>query len=297
METAKNLKVLVYGATGAQAKPTVEQLIKRGHHPRIITRSKARVLEVHGQGVEAVICDMADRECLFAATQGMDGVAFLLPAFLDKPAEAVSYGRNAIDAAAQAGVSMFVWNTSGPIPDDESDSKAIIFKHLKQSGVPYLLLEPTTYMENWLGPWTAPSLQKRNQLSYPVLAGRKMGWLACRDICALVVAALERPELAGNRYKVSGIEAPVGPELARMFSRALGRTITYYAMAPEEMGAVLDRLYGPGSGDRIAEMYRKEQNDPDPEPNYHDMTPVLQALPVTMTDIETWVKAHAHHFI
>jgi hypothetical protein len=62
------------------------------------------------------------------------------------------------------------------------------------------------------------------------------------------------------------------------------------------MGAVLDREFGAGSGDRIAEMYRQEQEDPDPEPKYHDMTPVLEALPVKMTSIHQWVTEHANAF-
>ncbi len=43
-------------------------------------------------------------------------------------------------------------------------------------------------------------------------------------------------------------------------------------------------------------MYRKEQEDPNPEPKYHDMTPVLQALPVSMTSIHQWVRQHASAF-
>ena len=298
MRANQSLKVLVYGATGTQAKPTVRHLLKRGHTPYILTRSKDKGAELLAEGAKLALGELSDRDSLMAASEGMDRIAFLLPVFLDHPEAAGQYGRNAIDAAIAAKVRMFVWNTSGVMPDedDSSNTKLAILNYLQASQLNYVLLEPTTYMENWLGVWTAPSVKHNNQLSYPVLANQKIGWIACDDIGALVVASLERQILAGNRYKISGVEAPTGPELAEIFSRALRRRIIYYTMSPEEMGACLDSEYGPGAGDNVAEMYRNEQNDPNPERKYYDMTSVLDALPVKMTNIETWVKEHAEDF-
>ena len=297
MGAIQNLQVLVYGGTGSQARPTVTHLLERGHRPRVLTRDPRNAIELESAGADVIIGDMSDPESLRTASEGADAVAFLLPAFLDASADGETCGRNAIDAAREVNVSMFAWNVSGPLPDEASgDPRPAIFHYLQESKLPYLLLEPTTYMENWLGPWTAPSVCREDKLTYPVLADRKIGWIASDDIGALAAAAVERPELAGKRYNVSGVEAPTGPELAAIFSDALGRNIGYCAMTPEEMGSVLDEAFGPGSGDRIAEMYRREQQDPNPEPKYHDMTSVLRALPVSMTSIHQWVTRHADAF-
>ncbi|MBT8078483.1 MAG: NmrA family NAD(P)-binding protein [Gammaproteobacteria bacterium] len=291
------LKVLVYGGTGSQARPAVRHLLRRGHRPRVLTRNPDDAIDLESAGAELIAGDLSDPDSLRAASDGADAVAFLLPAFLDASADGETCGRNAIDAAREAGVSMFAWNVSGPLPaEDSGDPRPAIFRYLQDSRLPYILLEPTTYMENWLGPWTAASVCRDNTLSYPVLADRKIGWIACDDIGALLTAAIERPGLAGKRYNVSGVEAPTGPELATLFSKALAREIRYYAMTPEEMGGVLDEKFGPGSGDRIAEMYREEQQDPNPEPKYHDMTPVLRSLPVSMTSIHEWVTRYAEAF-
>ena len=295
MNSEKTLDVLVYGGTGSQARPTVMHLLKNGHRPHVLTRDARNATGLAEAGATLVVGDMNDSDCLTAASENVDAVAFLLPAFLDAEADGGTMGRNAIDAARKANINMFVWNVSGPLPD-APDPRAAIFAYLQESAVPYVLLEPTTYMENWLGPWTAPSVRQSNVLSYPVLEDRKIGWLASEDAGALVVAAIERPELAGKRYNISGVEAPTGPELAGIFSAALGREISYYAMAPEEMGDVIDAAFGPGSGDRIAEMYRREQTDPNPEAKYHDMAPVLRALPVTMTSIHQWVTQNSAAF-
>jgi uncharacterized protein YbjT (DUF2867 family) len=298
MEINQSLKVLVYGATGSQAKPTVKHLLANGHSPYVLTRSEERAADLVAQGAKVVTGELANRDSLMSASKGMDAIAFLLPVFLDQPDEAVQFGINAIDAAKAAGVEIFVWNASGEIPedDDPSNHKLAIFRYLEKSQLNYVLFEPTTYMENWLGVWTAPSIQQHNQLSYPVLENRKMGWIACDDIGALVVTALKRPQPTSDRFRISGMEAPTGPELAGIFSQALGRAIDYYAMTPEEMGASIDSEYGPGAGNNVVEMYRIEQNGPNPEPNYVDMSPVLDVLPIKMTDIETWVRELADEF-
>lgn len=292
------MKVLVYGGTGSQARPTVTHLVKRGHTPYVVTRNPDKAIDLQDAGAVLVPADLGDFDALCAANSAVDSVAFLLPAFLDNPDDGLRFGQHAIDAASKAGVEMFVWNTSGEVSDDDAgpNTKLSIFRHLQASGLPFLLLEPTTYMENWLGPWTAPSVKNENVLTYPVLADRKMGWIASDDVGALVVAALERPGLAGKRYCISGIEAPTGPELAAIFAAACGREIRYRTMSPEEMGAVLDNVFGPGAGDGVAEMYSQEQNDPEPPPKYHDMTPVLDALPVNMSTIKEWVDAHKDAF-
>ncbi len=293
------MKVLVYGATGSQARPTVFHLLNRGHTPHVLTRNPDNAADLKDAGAVIVAADLSDADQLCTASKAVDAVAFLLPAFLDNPDDGVRFGRHAIDAASKSGVKLFVWNASGEISDDDAEpnTKLSILQYLRTSGLPYVVLEPTTYMENWLGPWTAPSVRKKDELSYPVLADRKMGWIASDDVGALVVAAIERPDLDGSRFGISGIETPTGAELASIFTKACGKDIRYRTMTPGEMGAVLDQEFGPGAGDGVAEMYRQEQEDPDPPAKYHDMSPVLESLPVRMSTIMDWVKAHKDAFV
>lgn len=290
------MKVLVYGGTGSQAMPTVYRLLERGHQPLVVTRSLENAVELKDAGAEIVKADMADRDSLIAISKGVDCVAFLLPAFLGENDDAAKFGKNAIYAAVAGGAKRFIWNASGPIYEDMAEPKYHIMEYLIQSGMPYVVFEPTTYMENWLGPWTAPNLIADNEVSYPVLEHIKMGWLACADVGKLVVAAIENEAVKNKRFNISGTECPTGPELAKIYSKALGRDIKYRAMTPEQMGAAIDAAFGDGVGDRIAEMYREEQEDPNPEPKFHDMDPVLECFPVEMMTIEDWVKDHHSSF-
>ncbi len=290
-------KVLVYGGTGSQARPTVLKLLERGHQPHVVTRDASKESDLESLGVALLEGSMGERDKLFEFTNGMDAIAFLVPAFLGESDDAVAFGRNVIDATEAAGIKKFVWNASGPIPreQDPNDAKSIILAYLQNSALDYVVFEPTTYMENWLGPWTAPFVKSDDIVTYPVLDHVKIGWLASDDVGSLVVAAIESDAVSKRCFDISGTEAPVGPELAQKFSNALGRDIKYVAMTPEKMGKIINEAFG-GGGDRIADMYRTEQNDPDLEPKYHDMSSVLELLPVEMTTIEDWVRQNADQF-
>src|SRR5687767_14550934 len=98
---AQPLKVLVYGATGSQAAPVVHELLRRGHKPYVVTRSAEKAAPLAAAGAEVVVADMGDRARLVEASRGMDGVALLIPFFIN-PADAPAFGRNAIDAAREA---------------------------------------------------------------------------------------------------------------------------------------------------------------------------------------------------
>jgi uncharacterized protein YbjT (DUF2867 family) len=295
-------QVLVYGATGSQAHPLVFKLLERGHIPFVLTRHPDKAADLKAAGARIVIGSLDNLPSLKAASEGIDVAALLIPAFLEKPWEAAQYARNAIDAANAVGVKRLVWNMSGPLYPERSgnpmnDLRIDTLEALRASRIAHITFEPTVYMENLLGPWTAEAIMQRNQVAYPILRDKKVGWLASEDLAALVLAAIERPELDGQHFKISGIEAPTGPELAQIFGEVLQRDLTYYQMAPEEIGAVIDRMAGPGAGDAVADEYRRQQNDPHPLPAYHDMTGVLDKLPVQMTTIREWIARRAYVFI
>lgn len=298
---AAMLKVLVYGATGSQASPTVWKLLERGHTTYVLTRNPERAAALREAGAHIVSGDMADQVSLVTASQGMDAVALMVPFFLDNPMNGPQYGRNAIDAAREAGVKLIVYNTSGPTPDQQTgdpgmDMRLDLIDYLRVSGVPHIVIAPTGYMENFLGPWTAPNVNAANQLTYPNTVETRVGWIASADVGVLVVAAIERPELANAVFKVSGIDNLNGTELAAQFSEGLGREIDYIAMEPEEFGAVLDSVFGPGAGAAAVAQYRKMRDDPNPPTMWYDMQPVLAKLPIRMTSIAEWAAKHQAAF-
>lgn len=293
------MKILVYGATGSQMRALVPQLLDRGHSVRVLSRHKTPTRPFTTQ-VEIAQGDVADAASLRAASKGADVVAFMLPAFLEHPQNALEYASSAASAAKAGGAKLIVWNTSGryPFPEESRHSDQLmrsLHERVASAGVPLIGIAPTTYMENLLGPWTVNAI-RAGRVAYPVLADRKMGWIASRDLCALVAAAIERPQLAGQVFRVSGVEAVTGPELATIFSQVLGRSLSYQTLTPQQMKEALEAAFGPGSGDAVANEYALDQADTNPPRKYYDMTAVLAALPVKMTRLHEWIGEHRAAF-
>lgn len=301
MTTNKKLKVLVYGATGSQAGAVPSYLLRAGHQPYVLTRTAPKAARHAGGGAIVVEGDMADANRLHELSKGMDAVALLIP-FFANPAGVADYGRRAIDAAKAAGVSLLVWNTSGVILPERTGNPSIdvridIRNYLLESGLPHIILQPSVYLENLLGPWTAPFVANEDRVAYPAPADMPISWIASDDVSALVVAALERPDLAGANWPVSGLANPTGPELAQAFTKGLGRDVAYYAMPPQDFGAILDQAFGPGAGTAAASEYQRMWDFPEQRPQFQaDMVPVLEELHVPMTTISEWVARHKAAF-
>jgi len=291
------MKVLVYGGTGSQGGAVVHKLLEQGHEAYIVTRNPEKAAPLVEKGAKTAIADMSDKESLVTASQGMDAIALMVPAFIPDPTQAPVYANNAIQAAKEAGVGLIVYNTSGTVINQPTgnpmyDMRLHLINDLNESGVPYITIEPTAYIENLLGPWTRPNIIENDTLSYPVEDHTPLGWIATADVGALIVAALERPHLANTRIGVSGVEAVTGPQLAERFSEGLGREISYYAMPLEEFGAMLDEAFGPGAGEGGIQGYKFQRENKDLLTMWWDMDRVLEMLPVKMTSIAEWAAQH-----
>jgi nucleoside-diphosphate-sugar epimerase len=62
------VKILLAGATGAIGRPLVRHLVDAGHEVVALTRRPEKVAELDQAGARGVVCDVCDREALFAIT-------------------------------------------------------------------------------------------------------------------------------------------------------------------------------------------------------------------------------------
>jgi uncharacterized protein YbjT (DUF2867 family) len=290
------MKVLVYGAGGSQQFPVIKALRDKGANVVATTHQPHKVRMLNDAGAEAVIADMADPRRLSEISKGINAVAFLVPFFLPSPQDGLQYARNVIDAAVENSVELLVWNTSGFIPAAKIgipyiDVRIDIADYLKKSGLPHILIEPSVYAENLLGPWTAPFVEAERVVTYPTPERMPVGWIATADVAAFVAEAVYSPHLAGHSYRVSGVENLTGDQLARKFSIGLNMPLQYRQMPPREFGAILAKLFGDGAGKDTEAMYEEITQTGNYPIMYNPaMQDVLQKLPVNMTPIEDWVR-------
>jgi uncharacterized protein YbjT (DUF2867 family) len=288
--------ILTYGSTGSQGAPVVQQLLERGHYVRAVLRHPERA-QSH-DGLEVVQGDLQDLESLRRASAGVDAVFLMMPfSAQGNPFELMG---NALQAAREAGVGWLVFNASGHPPAAPTGIPMLDFRiQLEQliadSGIPNVILRPGVYMENLLGPWCLPSIKAHNAVAYPHRAEMRVSWIASADLGALAAAAMERPELAGQRLTLGGPEALDGEAISRAFSRALEREIHYHALSPDEFAGAMGQIMGSEAAEGIRVAYGYTNGQPDDALSV-DMAPVLERLPVQLTTLEEWVRLHKNAF-
>lgn len=296
------MKVLVYGAAGSQQFPVIGNLLNKGAEVIATTHSESNETRLREAGAKVVIANMEDSDRLKAINQGIDAVSLLIPFFLENPANAFQYAKNAIDAAVSNSVKLIVWNSSGfilpvKIGNPALDSRIDIQNYLKDSGIPHIIIQPSVYAENLLGPWTAPFVKNEKRVAYPTPADMPVGWIATQDVAAFVAEALYSPHLAGEVFQISGLENLNGEQLADKFTIGLNKPITYYPMPPKDFGQILDGLFGEGAGRGAEEMYQQIADTKQyPVMFSPEMPVILEKLPVKMTPIEEWVNQHSALF-
>ena len=296
------MKVLVYGAAGSQQFPVIKALLNKGAEVFATTHTEANLEKLSQEGATALFADMSDESRLKEVSKGIDAVSLLVPFFLANPNDGFEYAKNAINAAIANNVKLLVWNSSGfilpvKIGNPAMDIRLDILEYLKQSGLPYIVIQPSAYAENLLGPWTAPFVKNDKKVAYPTPEEMPIGWIATKDVAALVAEAIYKPELAGNSFLVSGLENLNGTDLALKFSTGLNEKITFYPMPPKEFGQILDGLFGPGAGKGAEEAYQQFADSKQyPLMFSPEMPNIIEKLPVKMTSIEDWVAQHSQFF-
>ncbi len=146
-------------------------------------------------------------------------------------------GVTAIDAAVEAGIQHVVFSSVGSahretgIPHFESKWK--VEHHLIQSGLPYTIIRPVFFYENFQAPWMLPAIQS-GRLSLPVLPHVPVQMISVQDVGEFAAAAFERPdEFIGQQIDIAGDELTF-PEALKIFSETTGTPIRYDAMPSDQ---------------------------------------------------------------
>src|SRR5258705_8034702 len=160
------LTVLVTGATGQQGGHLVRELIARGHSVRALTRKpeSAGAAALAARGVTIVPGDFEDQGSLESAARGVDTL-FAMATPLESGVNAETRaGINIVRAASAVGVSHLVYSSvagadrASGVP--HFDSKFEVEKEIRRSAVPFTIVAPVFFMENFLADWMAAGIAR-----------------------------------------------------------------------------------------------------------------------------------------
>jgi uncharacterized protein YbjT (DUF2867 family) len=239
--------VLVVGATGNIGKEIVTLLARDGG-ARVVVGSrdvaKARN-QFQGSGqVHAVELDADRPQTLPPALQGVDTVIQVNPM---SPAM-VQQCRALGEAAREAGVKHLVRSSllgaGEPEPITEAVWHGEADQAIAESGVPFTLLRPNQYFQNFLSARNVQTIRTGGTVALP-LGMSRVSNIDTRDIAEIAarVALAAGAGHHGKAYVLTGPEASTMDEVAQAIGEALGTPVKYAAVEPE---AFRQRLLGAG---------------------------------------------------
>lgn len=191
---------------------------------RAFVRDLDRAAEALGDGVELAAGDFTDPTSIRTALDGVQRVFLCSP---NHPHQ-VEHETNVIDAAVGAGVRRLVKlgangaNLGSPL--QFWDAHARIERHLRVSGLPSVVLHPSTYTSNLLA--AAETIKLTGRLFAPAGEAR-MPLIDPRDVAAVAAVVLTEDGHEGRTYPLTGPEAVTYDQVAEQLSVAIGRSITY----------------------------------------------------------------------
>lgn len=243
--------ILVTGATGHQGGAVFRHLREKGFSVRAFTRdpSSEKARNLVGHGAEVVRGDLNDAASLAKALDGVYGV-YSVQSFAERGIEAeIREGKNLADAANRSGITHFVY--SSVVSADKNtgiphfDSKFQIEEHIRGTGLPYTILRPAFFMENWLG---MRQMIEQGNITLPLTPDTRLQMVAVDDIGALASMAFEQPaHWRGRAVELAGDELSM-TELAAAFGRISGREVKYVQAPWDQFEA--------NAGHELTIMYR-----------------------------------------
>ncbi len=219
--------ILIVGASGTVGSEIVRVLKAAGHSVRTTTSKPTTA-------PDQVHVNLATGEGLDAAFAGIDRAFFLSPgghadqykilAPLIAKAKAANLKKVVLMTAA--GVEM---NPEGPMRKAEID--------LENSGVPYNIIRPTWFMQNFNTFWVY-GIKEFGAIRLPAGDGQ-VGFIDSRDISAVAAKLLTEDALSGKTITLTGPALMTHADVAAEISKVAGKTVTYSDVDPAELKGVL----------------------------------------------------------
>jgi uncharacterized protein YbjT (DUF2867 family) len=218
--------------SGNVGTPVALELARRGHQVTLAVRSPRANVEWDKFGIRQALFDMNNVASMTALLKDSEAFFSLTP-LVENLVEA---GAMTIQAAKAAGVRKIVrCSAQGASPDAAIQLGRMHYaveKAVEHSGIPYTILRPANFMQNFLNFGTPETIKGQN-VFYSLLGDAKFSPIDTRDISAVAAQVLIEPGHEGKRYELTGGESLSNYEIAELFSKALGRKISYVSI-PEE---------------------------------------------------------------
>ncbi|MCC7329574.1 MAG: SDR family oxidoreductase [Gammaproteobacteria bacterium] len=233
------MMILLTGATGKTGSETAKALAARGVKARALVRNAGKAAALQAAGMELVVGDVTDADCVRKALAGVSKLLLLLP----NSEQQLAQEKQVVDLARAAGVRHIVKMSSmEAVPGASAPIRQIHWEseqYLRASGLAWTMIRPDFFMDNFLG--SAGTIREKKLFALP-LGESRSAMIDARDIGAVTAEALAGQGHEGKSHDITGPELLSCHQVAECLSGVLGTTITYVAADPQAYLGILRRV-------------------------------------------------------
>jgi uncharacterized protein YbjT (DUF2867 family) len=224
--------VLVTGATGQQGGALARHLLSQGYRVIALTRrlGAPAAQALAALGAELAVGDFEDPASIEAAARRADTFFAMATPFESGIEAEIHQGMNLVDAAKRAGVRHFIYSSVAGadrltgIP--HFDSKHQVESYVRRSNLPYTIVAPTFFMENFTGSMFREGLEA-GVLTLGLSPTRGLQMVAVEDLAHFIGRVIATPEdFFAERIDVASDEV-TGQQAADLLSYVSGHRVHY----------------------------------------------------------------------
>jgi NAD(P)H dehydrogenase (quinone) len=246
---AENASILVTGAAGqlgAVGRTVTGLLLEHGLPVRaMVRREDDRAAALRAAGAEVAVGDLLEPADVSRVVRGCRWVYFgmsvsagYLEATVTMAAVARDVGVDALVNMSQMTVSQMSLRHTTPSPQQRQHW--LSEQALAWSSLPVVTIRPTMFLESFV-PLAGSTVRDRGRLELPLGRG-KTSPVAAADVARVVAAVLADPgPHLGRIYELTRPRSQDMHAVAREFSDALNREVTYADISPEDWEQELTR--------------------------------------------------------
>lgn len=232
--------ILVVGATGRIGGELIRLLTAAGKPVRALVRPGSASATQFPQGVEIAPGDLGDRDSLDAAT---DQIAAAFVAVRDHP-DQVQWESNLIASLETSNPVQLVKVSAFAASLDPAPGygriHAAIEARLRESGLPWTVLQPYMYMQNFLE--IADAVRYAGRIPLP-LGHSRVAFIDARDVARAAASVLGESGHDEQTYVLTGPESLRCADVAEAMTAVLARKVGYVPV-PQWLAGRLMRLSG-----------------------------------------------------
>ncbi len=228
---SNNKTIFVTGGTGNQGGAVARNLVQQGFTVKVLTRNiqspKSQILK--NINVELINGDLNNTDTFREHLKDIFGI-FSVQSFENGVDKEMNQGIALAELGKEINVkhflysSVFAANLNTGVP--HMDSKFKIENHIRQIGLPFTILRPTSLYENFLIPQVKKGILK-GKLVQPIKRDTVQQYIASEDIGKAAAKIFQNSDNYLGKTIPLATEQLTTQEVANIFSKVLNKKIQY----------------------------------------------------------------------